>query len=63
MFLLSSYFKVHRPPFLPQKELTAPKFWRSPLPLRAAVWQWVPIQTGVPPPPPGVNGYPNVRTP
>ena len=35
----------------PKKELTAPEFWRSPLPLRAAVWQLVPIQTRVPPPP------------
>ena len=32
------------PPFLLQKELTAPEFWRSLLPLSTAVWQWVPIQ-------------------
>ena len=38
-------------------ELTAPKFWRSPLLLRAVVWQWVPIQTKVPHPPPGVSSH------
>ena len=41
-----SQFEVDRPPpffCLPQKELTAPRFWHSPLPLH--FWQWVPIQT------------------
>ena len=41
--LFGSQFEVDRPPFLPSSELTAPIFWRSPLPLRAAIWQWVAI--------------------
>ena len=32
------------PLFLPLKELTAPRFWRPPFPLRVAIWQWVAIQ-------------------
>ena len=42
--LLGSQFEVDRPPFLPSEGLTAPRFCRSPPPLRAAVWQWVVIQ-------------------
>ena len=42
--LLGSQFEVDRPPFLPSKRLTAPRFCRSPPPLRVAVWQWVVIQ-------------------
>ena len=43
---------VDRPSFFAQNELTAPKFWRSRLPLCTAVWQWVAIQARVPLPPP-----------
>ena len=39
--------------FWPSNELTALIFWRSPLPLNAAVWQWVAIwYLSAPPPPP-----------
>ena len=56
--LLGSQFEVDRPPFLPLKGLTAPRFCRSPPPLRAAVWQWVVIQyLSAPPPPPGGRGW------
>ena len=49
--------EVDRPPFLPSNELTAPIFWHSPLPLRAAVWQWVAIRyLSAPPPPPRGRG-------
>ena len=41
--LSGSQFEVDCPPFLPSKELTAPTFWLSLLPLQAAVWQWVAI--------------------
>ena len=39
---------------MPSKELTAPIFWHSLLPLCWAVWKWVAIQylSALPPPPP-----------
>ena len=59
--LLGSQFEVDRPPFLPLKGLTAPRFCRSPPPLRAAVWQWVVIQYLSAPPPgvPSSHGSPS----
>ena len=61
--LLGSQFEVDRPPFLPSKGLTTPRFCRSPPPLRAAVWQWVVIQylsapPGLSPPSPHYNNSP-----
>ena len=54
--LFGSQFEVDRPPFLPSSELTAPIFWRSPLPLRAAIWQWVAIwYLSAPPGGPGLS--------
>ena len=49
---LGSQFEVDHSPFLPSKELTAPRFWRSPLPFCVAVWQRVAIQylSALPPP-------------
>ena len=41
------------PYYILSLKLTAPKCWHSPLQLGAAVLQWVPIQTKVPPPPRG----------
>ena len=66
--LLGSQFEVDRPPFLPSKGLTAPRFCHSPAPLRAAVWQWVVIQYLSAPPgsqllraAPDPTVYPNSR--
>ena len=45
--------------FLSQKELTAPQFWHSLLPLHVAIWQWVSIwYLSAPPPPPYLGGAP-----
>ena len=44
---------IRFPCLLSSKELTAPRFWHSPLPLCVAIWQWVAIQyRSAPPPPP-----------
>ena len=48
--------KLTAPLFLTSNELTAPIFWRSPPPLRVAIWQWVAIwYLSYPPPPNGMS--------